>query len=118
MNIFFADRIEREKATAGRMIEIYCGAKHAQEKSASGGALCPSCDELLAYAIERLNSCRFAGGKPACSKCPVHCYKKDMREKIREVMRFSGPRMIFRHPLLAVFHIFDTFRGGKDPRHS
>lgn len=38
----------------------------------------------------------------------VHCYKPEMREKIREVMRFSGPRMIFHHPYLAIKHVIES----------
>ena len=34
--------------------------------------------------------------------------KKDMREKIREVMRFSGPRMIFPHPVMAIRHVIES----------
>jgi hypothetical protein len=40
----------------------------------------------------------------------MHCYKPAMREKIKDVMRYSGPRMSYRHPLLALFHFFDGFR--------
>lgn len=48
--------------------------------------------------------------KTFCSNCRVHCYKPEMREKIREVMRFSGPRMIFYHPVPAVYHVICTVR--------
>lgn len=34
--------------------------------------------------------------------------KKREREKIREVMRFSGPRMIFHHPVAAIRHVIET----------
>ena len=60
---------------------------------------------LASYSEERLDRCQFGNGKPTCRKCPVHCYKPDMREMIREVMRFSGPRMIFRHPIAAIRHL-------------
>jgi hypothetical protein len=33
-----------------------------------------------------------------------------MREKIREVMRFSGPRMIFHHPIMAIRHLIECRR--------
>ncbi len=48
---------------------------------------------------------RIEWEKTKCHKCPVHCYSQDMREKIREVMRFSGPRMMFYHPLEALRYI-------------
>ena len=43
-----------------------------------------------------------------CSNCRVHCYNPQMREKIRMVMRFSGPKMIFYHPVAAVRHVIET----------
>ena len=35
-----------------------------------------------------------------------------MRERVREVMRYSGPRMLWRHPVLAAAHLMD---GRKTP---
>ncbi len=69
--------------------------------------ICEECRLLIEYAEQRTEQCRFGKDKPICVKCPVHCYKPEMREKIREVMRFSGPRMLTRHPYLAVMHIMD-----------
>jgi hypothetical protein len=101
-------RITRETKTVERMVLIYCHRQHCTRAT-----LCSECDELLKYALGRLEKCPYQEGKTACAKCPVHCYKPDMREKIREVMRFSGPRMIFRHPIMALLHVIDGFR--KEP---
>ena len=72
--------------------------------------LCPECAALLDYALRRLDSCRFGDGKPSCRKCPAHCYRADMRERIRTVMRWAGPRMIFRHPIAATRHLLRELR--------
>jgi len=48
---------------------------------------------LLAYALERLER-SMQNPKPACKHCEIHCYKPAHREKIREVMRYSGKRLI------------------------
>ena len=72
--------------------------------------LCPECAALLDYAHRRLDSCRFGNGKPSCRKCTVHCYRADMRERIRTVMRWAGPRMIFRHPMAATRHLLRELR--------
>jgi hypothetical protein len=40
----------------------------------------------------------------------VHCYALAKREKIREVMRFSGKLMPLRHPYLSVIHLLKTKR--------
>lgn len=71
------------------------------------GSLCNECSELLVYAQKKLEYCPFSNDKPACNKCPIHCYRRDMREKVKEVMRFSGPKMLFRHSFLAVMHLID-----------
>jgi hypothetical protein len=95
-------RIAREKKTIGAMVQIYCQAHHRTE-----GQLCPSCQELFDYALCRLDRCPFGAGKPACKACPIHCYQPAKRAAAKEVMRYAGPRMILRHPILAVLHQLD-----------
>ena len=76
------------------------------EGSHGGPGLCGECRELLEYSLARLEHCKFGNAKTKCHKCPVHCYRPDMREKIRTVMRFSGPRMLLYHPLEALRYLF------------
>lgn len=95
-----ANVIEREKRTVGLMIALYCRRQH------GSAALCPDCQELLAYAEKKLDGCRYGDSKAVCKKCPTHCYAPAYREKIRAVMRFSGPRMILYHPGSALRHCF------------
>ena len=64
--------------------------------------------ELQYYAIARIEHCPHMGTKTFCSACPSHCYRPAMREKIREVMRWSGPRMIRYRPITAVRHAMVT----------
>ncbi|HET6488707.1 MAG TPA: nitrous oxide-stimulated promoter family protein [Syntrophales bacterium] len=98
-------RIEREHKTVEAMTRIFCRDRHH-----GGNEPCPECSELLAYAGRRLDKCPFGEMKPACANCPIPCYKPGMRERIRSVMRYAGPRMVWRHPVLAVFHLFDARR--------
>jgi len=93
-------RINLEFKTISKMIRIYCSGVHK-----TSGGLCGECAALNDYAELRLQYCPFGDEKPVCSECKIHCYKSDMREKVKEVMRYSGPRMIFRHPYLAVMHL-------------
>jgi len=93
------------------MIEVYCKAHHKIEEP-----LCENCAELYDYAMLRLDKCRFRDAKPTCAKCTVHCYKKDMRERVRKVMRYSGPRMLKKHPLLAILHLLDGRRKNKSSK--
>lgn len=98
-----ADKREREKRMVSEMIALYCRKKHHTK-----GGLCPECADLEAYARMRSDKCPFMETKTFCSNCKVHCYKPVMREKIREVMRFSGPRMLFSHPVMAVSHVIES----------
>ncbi len=70
--------------------------------------LCTDYAALSAYAQDRISHYPFMETKTFCSNCKVHCYAPDMREKIREIMRFSGPRMLFYHPILATRHVIET----------
>jgi hypothetical protein len=101
-------RIKREDKTVGAMIRLYCKGLHQPQKG-----LCAECKELLVYARARLDKCPYQEGKTTCARCPVHCYKPVMREKVREIMRYAGPRMMYRHPVLAIYHLFDKLR--KEP---
>ena len=96
-------RIEKEKNIVNLMIQIYCNKKHKHKK----GSLCNECNELLEYANKRLDFCKFGEEKKFCSKCPIHCYKKDMKAKVKEVMKFSGPRLLFYNPVEVIKHIFE-----------
>ena len=96
---------EREKQIVSEMIALYCRKKHGTK-----GRLCPDCAVLSDYAKIRSDKCPFMETKTFCSNCRVHCYKPDMREKIREVMRFSGPRMLTVHPVMAVRHVIESKR--------
>ena len=96
-------RIEKEKNTIKLMIDIYCRKNHGTKK----GELCQECAELLAYAKKRLDFCKFGEEKKFCSKCSIHCYKKDMKIKIKEVMKFSGPRLLLYNPVEVIKHVFE-----------
>ena len=62
--------------------------------------------DLKTYAALRTSKCPFMETKTFCSNCRVHCYKPEMREKIRAVMRYSGPRMLLKHPILTIKHLY------------
>lgn len=103
MNKDIQSKREREKITVAYMIALYCKKNH---KSKYG--LCKECRELTDYAMLRSDKCPFMETKTFCSNCKVHCYKPKMREQIRQVMRFSGPRMIFTHPIMAISHVIES----------
>lgn len=93
--------ISKEKKTVAYMIALYCRKKHGHKTD-----LCPECLAMKEYAHLRLDRCQFGNDKPACKRCTVHCYKKDMRAQIRKVMRYTGPRMIIYYPIDFLKHQF------------
>ncbi len=125
-------RIAREQRTLRAMVEIYCRDRHGV-----GHVLCPTCQSLLDYAFGRLDHCPFTAAiasrashavrpafqantqdshdspfltphKPTCAQCPIHCYKPAMRAEVQQVMRYAGPRMLWRHPWLTLRHQCDA----------
>lgn len=103
-----AAKREQEKRIVSLMIRTYCRGHHGTRQG-----LCPECQALQEYALLRADRCPFIETKTFCSNCRVHCYKPAMREKIRAVMRYSGPRMLFSHPVLVVRHGIESIREKK-----
>lgn len=96
------------KKTIDKMVHVYCKGKHGSKNN----QLCDECTEFLAYAFNRLDKCPFQEEKSTCGKCLVHCYQPQMRKKAKEIMRYSGPRLIYKSPLLSLYHVLD---GRKKP---
>ena len=97
------DRINRETKTISAMISLYCKNHHDE----SNGGICDECKHIQEYAVKRLQRCPFIANKPTCAKCLVHCYNKDMKNKVKLIMRYSGPRLLMFHPILAIRHLLD-----------
>ena len=99
------EKRKAEMATVKKMLEIYCRAHHGNNLS-----LCEECEALLDYARARVERCPHMETKTCCSACQTHCYAPKMREKIREAMRYSGPRMLLHAPVMALRHMFIEWR--------
>lgn len=100
------DRMDNERDTIRVMTAMYCTSHH----HSKSGNLCDKCTSFLQYAEQRLSNCPYQAEKPTCANCTIHCYKKDMRDLAREIMKYAGPRMILRHPLMALRHLVDNKR--------
>ena len=99
------EKRKAEMATVKKLLEIYCRAHHGNNLS-----LCEECEALLDYARARVERCPHMETKTFCSACQTHCYAPKMREKIREAMRYSGPRMLLHAPVMALRHMFIEWR--------
>lgn len=102
-------RLQREQATMVAMLHMNCSDHHGSVATDAEG-LCTECAELLAYSRKRLAACPFGPEKPTCTNCQIHCYGPQQREATRVVMRYAGPRMLLRHPILAIAHLIDGKR--------
>jgi len=94
-------RLNRELITVDKMIGLYCDAHHNSSET------CEACTSLRTYAERRLLNCRYQEEKPTCANCPIHCYGTKRRDQIKEVMKYAGPKMLFKHPVLAIRHLLD-----------
>lgn len=106
----FTNRMQRESETIKAMVRIYCKHHHARQVQN-----CESCRDIQNYALDRLQYCPYQEGKTSCKSCPIHCYKPSMKDEVKIVMRYSGPRMMLRHPILTVYHLIDARRS--EPTH-
>lgn len=99
-----------------RFIQLFCHAKHDRkivgEESipeflrsghTESNRLCPDCAALLAHGIKKRSLCPL-DPKPSCKSCHIHCYTPEYRQKIREIMAYSGKRMILRGRVDYLFH--------------
>lgn len=93
-------KLQHERRIVADMIALYCRKKHSTRE------LCDDCRALTEYADCHTLACPKMAEKTFCSQCKSHCYRQDMRERIREVMRFAGPRIIFHHPIAALRHLY------------
>ena len=93
-------KLQHERRIVADMIALYCRKKHSTKE------LCDDCRALAEYADRRTMACPKMAEKTFCSQCKSHCYRQDMRERIREVMRFAGPRIILHHPIAALRHLY------------
>jgi len=96
-------RIAREKRIMNKMIKMYCQKNHYSKKR----ELCSDCEELKAYANRKLLRCPFAKDKPICAKCKIHCYNTQRREEIKKIMRYTVPKMIYKHPIDTIIYFFN-----------
>jgi hypothetical protein len=102
--------LARERQTIEAMVAIYCRGRHQRTDG-----LCAECSQLSDYALQRIVQCPYKEDKPVCARCPIHCYKPAMREEVRKVMRYAGPRMLLHHPLLTLWHTLDGWAKAGPP---
>lgn len=96
-------KITNEKEIVALMIDLYF--KGSQNTLSREEYL-----DLKEYSLQKLDSCPFGEEKTFCSVCKIHCYDVDHRERIRSVMRYSAPRMLFYHPVMMLSHTLTSLK--------
>ena len=115
MKLTVEQKREHEKTILAFMIDMYCKGNHKSMRP-DKNTMCPECKELSDYAIFRTEKCPFMETKTFCSACKVHCYNKEHKERIRQVMRYCGPRMLFSHPILTIKHGIITIQAKRQEK--
>lgn len=96
IGVMAESRRELKKRVFEKMTILYCrGQKHP-------GSPCEDCRTLIDYAFRRVELCPFEKDGTFCSSCKVHCFQDEMRENVKKVMRYSGPRIFLHHPILVM----------------
>lgn len=102
------DKRNLEAVVVTELIQLYCHDKH-KGRSKNANNMCSECQALDAYAQSRIRQCPFMTSKTFCSNCKVHCYDPEEREAIRQVMHYAGPRLLLKHPIIVIHHMWLEF---------
>ncbi len=111
-------KLRRDLRTLARFVETYCHDKHGERPTSvvaikthdvtgiCGGpvTLCRDCQKLLMHSFVKRTTCPF-DPKPACKKCPSHCYAANYREAMRSVMKYSGRRLVMSGRIHYLWHL-------------
>ncbi len=83
---------QRDIEVLERFVQVYCRAHHAPS---GDDGLCDECRELVGYGKRRLERCPH-DPKPKCKHCTTHCYAPKYRERVKQIMRYSGMHFVKR----------------------
>jgi hypothetical protein len=110
-------RLRSDLKILAKFIDVYCRHRHADaektpvalkvcdvEQLAGPISICGECHKLLTHAFVKRMNCPMEP-KPACKHCPSHCYHPTYRQQIREVMKFSGRKLVLSGRLGYLYHL-------------
>ncbi|MCP4957618.1 nitrous oxide-stimulated promoter family protein [Photobacterium aquimaris] len=95
--------LNTEFITITAMIDFYCLNHH--QTNTTPFQRCTDCEQFRSYVKHRLDRCPYGENKPSCKQCPIHCYKPQQKLKSQTIMRYSGPKMLLKHPIMAIRHL-------------
>ena len=95
-------RVKKDEKVLRDFIKVFC---HNHHNKLNDNDLCDECEVLLEYALKRNEKCPL-DPKPKCKNCEIHCYKPECRQRIKEIMKFSGMYYIKKGRLDWVYRYF------------
>lgn len=101
-------KLNSEFNTVTAMIDLYCLKHH--QINANKFQRCTDCEQFRSYVKHRLDRCPYGENKPSCKQCPIHCYRPQQKVNSQTIMRYSGPKMIVKHPIMAIRHLIHDKR--------
>jgi hypothetical protein len=98
----------------GKFVEVYCSGKHCGAVMSSfvlpaglgSRTICTECASFLEYAVVKRLNCPLEAEKPSCKHCRIHCYAPQQRDKVREMMSYSGRNLMLQGRLDYLLHYF------------
>ncbi len=98
----------------GKFVEVYCAGKHmGVEKhpfllpeALGKRQMCAECAGFMTYAVARRLKCPLEAEKPSCKHCRIHCYAAPQLAKVKEIMAYSGRKLMMRGRLDYIWHYF------------
>ncbi|PSW33385.1 nitrous oxide-stimulated promoter family protein [Photobacterium phosphoreum] len=107
-NFHLFGQLNTEFNTITAMIDLYCLRHH--QPNTGKFQHCADCEQFRTYVKQRLDRCPYGEKKPSCKQCPIHCYKPQQKLKSQTIMRYSGPKMLVKHPIMAIRHLIHDKR--------
>lgn len=98
----------------GKFVEVYCIGKHggldkqpfSLPENLGERRMCAECARFMAYAVARRLKCPLEAEKPSCKHCRIHCYAKPQLAKVKEIMEYSGKKLMMGGRLDYIWHYF------------
>ena len=101
--------IQQDTDKLVRFLSMYCDGHHRHRLRklftfdypkvdaavSNGPDLCDECTKLLRHAIVMRALCPL-DPKPKCRNCPEHCYRPLYKDQMETVMKYAGPRSLFK----------------------
>lgn len=101
--------LDKDRRTLEAIGSIYCRGHHPGVAKDTGG-LCPACRGTIEQTLDRAAACPYGHGHN-CEDCETHCQRGEAQQRIKAIMAYAAPRMVFRHPLMTLEYLKKKAKG-------